>query len=514
MPTTFEIFPAIGIARVGTSDEFFIGPEPDVPLDLRRRDGQTNLRGQAARFRVFECERDAAGKLESATEVTADAATIEWGVHLVNRKAAADRFDGGGRRNNATGNDAADAPLIIDSGPQRLASPALSVNVAGRFKGVSVPLGRLITEPNGRLCVIGGRGDSRSPGNQPIVNFADNDDWHDDVSDGPITATIRRGGQTVTAKSSWVVVAPPDFAPEIPNIISLYDVLLDLGVKRQLMTPPPIVFFDKHIEPILKRAMLMQWVNRAARLGYEDTQSGGHSSGGPGDFAAMIKQLNDPTTPNAPRQRIFRLLRDPTTGNVPSPTRLKHMPRLNDDADSGSVLPLTALQFRAFKEWSDGRFQKAEPPGTSNELLPDALTRVALEACAGGAFFPGIEIGRIIRDPTKYESDEIFRLLQTAVRPGDITARNALPWQADYHQCRWEEESGNKRLGWWPAQRPDEVLKNATDDPVPWARGLADRGESYVKHWFRLGFVKRSAADPDVFLEDERDPTLAENGAV
>ena len=28
MPTTYEIHPAIGIARVGTSDEFFIGPEP------------------------------------------------------------------------------------------------------------------------------------------------------------------------------------------------------------------------------------------------------------------------------------------------------------------------------------------------------------------------------------------------------------------------------------------------------------------------------------------------------
>src|SRR5882724_9014464 len=104
MPTTtLEIFPTIGIARVGTSDEFFVGPEPGLALDLRRRDNQGNLRPQAARFRVFECVRDAAGLLQSAQEVTALNAIIEWSVHLVNRKAAAQKFLGAGRRNNATG---------------------------------------------------------------------------------------------------------------------------------------------------------------------------------------------------------------------------------------------------------------------------------------------------------------------------------------------------------------------------------------------------------------------------
>src|SRR2546423_31419 len=105
--TTLEIFPAIGIARVGTSNDYFVGPEPDQPLDLRRRDAGHQLLRQAARFRIFECNRDAAGNLVNAVEVTSAAATIEWSVHLVNRKASAVRFNDAEpttkRRNKATG---------------------------------------------------------------------------------------------------------------------------------------------------------------------------------------------------------------------------------------------------------------------------------------------------------------------------------------------------------------------------------------------------------------------------
>lgn len=522
MPTTFEIFPSIGIARVGTSDEFFIGPEPDTPLDLTRRDGNGNLKRQAARFRVYECDRDATGMLTGAREITAPAAHIRWSVHLVNRKAAAKSFNVGNatesRRNGATGNDTADRHLIIDAGEQAIDTPGTRVLLdAGKFKNVSVPLGRLEMQADGRLCVVGGSGASRSPSGARIRNFADNDDWHDDVADGLVTAQITvEGRPPVTAQGAWVVVAPPDFAPQITNIITLFDVLEDLAVQRGLRSAPATIFFDRHVRPMLERAMSMQWVNRQARLGYDDNPTGAHSAGGPGDFSDMLGMLGDPNQPNAPRQAIFRLLRDPDTLAVPSPLRSKHMPRLNDDKDSGAVLPFTRMQHRAFRLWSQGNFQQTDPAGAPSEVLPDAITRTALEACAGGAFFPGIEAGRIMTDASRFMADDVFRLSPQAVRPGDITAQNAVPWQADFHQCRWEE-SGNgglKRLGWWPAQRPDDVLKSVNEDPVPWARGLKDTGEAMVKHWHRLGFVKRVSQNPDVFLEDERDRTLAENGAV
>ena len=120
MTTRIEIHPGIGIARVGPSDEFFLAPEPDVAAPDAYRDSSGQLKRQAARFRLFECERDSNGLLTSARELAPQDGTITWTVHLVNRKGAAPNFakPGGGRRNGATGNEQQDAPLIIDPGPR------------------------------------------------------------------------------------------------------------------------------------------------------------------------------------------------------------------------------------------------------------------------------------------------------------------------------------------------------------------------------------------------------------
>src|SRR4051794_35025181 len=111
MTTSYEIYPAIGIARLGRSEEFFPAPEPDRPeqdyVDYAApvarcakriyrgsfRDDLNLLKRQAARFRVFRCERDAQGALESARELRADEARVHWTVVLANRKAAAFTLD-------------------------------------------------------------------------------------------------------------------------------------------------------------------------------------------------------------------------------------------------------------------------------------------------------------------------------------------------------------------------------------------------------------------------------------
>jgi len=514
MATTFEIFPSIGIARLGTSDAFFIGPEPDVPLDLRRRDTSGRVLRQAARFRVFRCERDATGLLTNAQELSANDATIRWTVHLVNRKSAAPRFNGVGRRNNATGNDVQDHDLIIDPGARSITGPGTAQAMdTGKFKGVPVPLGHLEVDPLGRLVVLGGFGNSSSPSGALIRDFADNDDWHDDISDGPVTATVSLvDGSTVEALPSWVIIAPPDFAPEITNLVTLYDVLLDQAIAQgQLQVPNP-VSFEQHVKPILLRALGYQWVNRQARQGFDDTQSGAHGPDGSlGNFASAMAILGDPNPAgNGLRQRIFRLLRNPSGPSAATIPAQKRMPRLNDENDSGDVLPLTSTQYRAMQLWSQGQFVKTGVP--QGELLPDALTRTALEACAGGAFFPGIEAGRILRETARYMQGMPFRLSLAALMPGEVTQRNAVPWQADFHLCRWED--GGKQLGWWPAQRPDDILKDANGSPVPWARGLADTPEALIANWHRLGFVKRDPANSQVFIEQDRDPTLSETGPV
>ena len=85
--TSAAIHPAIGVARIGDSaTEYFIGPEVVQPAHEKPgyyRDGANALKRQAAQFRIYGY--NAAG--EVVRELTAADATIEWTVHLVNRKA-------------------------------------------------------------------------------------------------------------------------------------------------------------------------------------------------------------------------------------------------------------------------------------------------------------------------------------------------------------------------------------------------------------------------------------------
>lgn len=76
MPTiTYEIHPALGVARIGSSrdvgeDGFFCGPGLGEAPPEKYRDRAGDLKRQAARFRVFRCERDEGRRLLGATEIT------------------------------------------------------------------------------------------------------------------------------------------------------------------------------------------------------------------------------------------------------------------------------------------------------------------------------------------------------------------------------------------------------------------------------------------------------------
>jgi hypothetical protein len=118
--TEVRIHPAIGIARVGNSDsEFFVGPVR--PWDRAEpqggyKDAQCRIKRQAAQFRVFGYDNGV------PTELTAANATIEWTVHLVNRKAAAVGFESSNLRNSVvTGTDR--DKLVIDPGSRTLTGP-------------------------------------------------------------------------------------------------------------------------------------------------------------------------------------------------------------------------------------------------------------------------------------------------------------------------------------------------------------------------------------------------------
>src|SRR5262249_23489622 len=115
--------------------------------------------------------------------------------------------------------------------------------------------------------------------------------------------------------------------------------------------------------------------------------------------------------------------------------------------------PLTKTQYRMMKQWKDGDFINdwTGQPVPEKQITPSGLDRAALKPCVGGAFYHGIEVGWLMRDV--YPFDEAFRLSHSGLSAGDITKQMALPWQADFNDCKQEDP-----LAWWPAQRPDDVF--------------------------------------------------------
>jgi hypothetical protein len=218
MGTVYKIHPAIGIARVGNHPSaFFVGPEtPEtagVEIDpdgnestLTRYKDNGRIKRQAARFRVFRFQQHATGNLTLVGEVTTNEAKIEWRVDLCNRKAALDHSPAPEHPARPRNTDIADRGSLIIRNPAPVTifgknQPAKEFK--GKFLGKPVYLGELRTDAAGRLLVLGGSGTSESvPPGQPMRDFANNDRWHDDVADGPVTAVVTLQGQDPVALCS------------------------------------------------------------------------------------------------------------------------------------------------------------------------------------------------------------------------------------------------------------------------------------------------------------------------
>lgn len=518
---TIKIHPAIGIARLGNSPtEFFIGPE-SLGVHTRPRggykDAQGRIKRQAARFRLFGYDKNG----RPVKEITSADAHIEWSVHLTNRKAAAEKFLQAGRRNEGVSQN----ELLIDALAQDISGrDQPRKRLQGSFRGVAVPLGDLLTDSDGRLMVLGGFGKSRSvPPGQGVHHFANNDGWCDDVSDGPVTASVRLNGthDSIHAVPAWVIVAPPDFAPPIENVITLYDVVYNVMVQLYPsfdLRPNMPLSFTTFIYPILQRTVNYMWVSNLGRRGH-----------GPGTEAYFIaprflKQLANnekldhdhddhprhshshetaesahhhhagPLGPAEQRHHVFEHLRNPRGGGG-------DMPMLNF-IDTEEFVALTDFQYKLMQRWAEGDF-KSDWTGAAPEPLPldqmpprarpQALDRAALEACVGGGFFPGIEAGRIMRDKSIYDKKEPF-CFSRRLKPGAITAKMAVPWQADFRDCG---------SGWWPAQRPNQVIRTG-NQPDQWIPNAWKR-ETMIERWWELGFiVKKRAGRKDRYVEEER----------
>lgn len=486
--TKIRIHPAIGIARLGNSPtEFFIGPElpsDHTPPKGGYKDARHRIKRQAARFRLFGYDENNA----LVKEITATDATIEWNVHLANKKAEWIQFQGPQaqtdpslRRNPKVADRNS---LIIDPGPRSLYGPNRAKRLdTGKFLGKTVPLGEMRTDRQGHLLVLGGFGKSDSPSNARIKHWANNDGWHDDISDGPVLAKVKLKGMgaPIQAVPSWVICAPPKFAPPIDNIITMYDTLFQKAVEMGWLSEPNKPSFTNDIYPILIRAIHARWVSAMA--------APHHST---------LSSVIPPPSTGPARQAIFERLRDPS---IPlDQTSDGDMPMIWSDiynsAGHDSSEPLTKTQYNIMSKWKDGDFTNdwAGPPVPATQISPQGLDRAALEACVGGALYPGIEASWMLRDT--YVFSEPFRLNHSSLAPGDVTKQMAVPWQTDFYDC-----SIDGQLAWWPAARPDDVFPEGSSNQVKWTRNLVHSGNQMIVRWHKLGFVVQ---DADNYVEKRK----------
>ena len=326
------------------------------------------------------------------------------------------------------------------------------------------------TDDTARLLVLGGFGKSESSNPAAkIGNYANNDLWHDDVSDGPVMATVTlKSGRNLRVEPSWVVVAPPDFAPAIQNVVTLYDAILDMAQRHGLplaAVTPTRPSFTHDIGPIFARLASLQWVQQGAR----------GTNGATAEFSDLARLADNSRTKTVAdyRQDIFSRFRnpslDPRSDDAKKQATSEFLPALSGDTgDAQNGLPRTWLtvtrsQYELLEKWRDGQFEndwQGQFPASA-VVTPEGLDRAALEACAGGAFYPGIEGGWLLRNPSVYTA--AFRLSHDRLKPGDLTRHMACPWQADFFECMWH---------WWPAQRPDEVL---TEEAIRHIREIDER---------------------------------------
>jgi L-Lysine epsilon oxidase N-terminal/L-lysine epsilon oxidase C-terminal domain len=583
----YLIHPVIGIARVGdavrsdaSNDFYFVGPEiPEFAANVDLQSGAQGefktpdgkVKPQAARFRIFEYEKGNDGKFHPTGEVrTSDntrAVRIVWTVHLANRKANFCAFHGqvgaedtplfssyGTPRNPTVRNEKLKTNaerkkwLELDPGPQSV-NGGDTVTVAhfaidhdlkkkkpsGETKLKIRTLGELRSDADGRLIVIGGMGQSDfDPGLGPetISEFANNDGWFDDMSDGPVQAELTIDGAKQAVTGAWVVVGPPDFVPPIRSYRTMYDSLVDVIVREMDIPADDGLFagplahiaamsddwkrnktikdfrpsFTRDIAPILSAIARMERVHQ-------------HQMGPRARFHGSIGALNfnalgGPGSLQANRDAVFERVRDPNTfDSVPRPPIApSQMPSAygdyyeaandrGDKDDPAYLHSVSKLQYALLRAWQQDDFVKDwdQVPASPPAITPVGLDRAALENMSGGAFYPGMEASWLFAKKEVWEKP--FRLARNRtvgtipvpgegrrdviVEAGAFSQQMALPWQADFFDCSGgppddpsvsgvddpSVAGGKRRVAWWPTTRPDDVFPlNRPKDRRPWAR--------------------------------------------
>jgi len=402
--------------------------------------------------------------------------------------------------------------LGTDGTPQSVDYPVQFPNLS--FEQMYTPsgdnltsMGGMETDDHGRLLVIGGRGfaagwmqSENNPGGEApgkdvpfeLESDIDNNGWLDDAGDGPVTAALHfeDGSIRVIDVPAWCICADPAYAPQVRNVVSIWDEVFNSWLRAPELALDPDLFdpktgdYNPAFEPGFKQDV---WpLFRASHLQMFTTDLNQKGIG----VHQRLSNLSDTDDPTK-FLNVKNFIRNPNTGadndlQVGAPL----MPLALGDTGT-SFLTVTHTQYFFLEQW----YAKKYTPDDSLNLSPgEQLDKDVLTNLLGGRFSPGIDLTFIVRDPylynTSWQNPDVgtFRIggktldyasadpntpflgvgytpnrgQEFTVEPGDLCKFMALPWHTDYNSCATHQPSPNPdrntTLFWsWPSQRPVSV---------------------------------------------------------
>lgn len=497
----FRIYPSIGIARLGNGkaqkEDVVFSPEVpwenlyDTDQNYYTEDGA--LKKQAQRFYIYRCD-DRGVPIE---KIDPNDFNIEWSAEVANKKPFWYDFNNSLDLSIQTNNQNLSPnffneriapgistsyrnPNVLDEGlrapggsnyrkelvnrPGKISvdSDNQRSHIRGMFpfpmeKGKkSLIAAKLHTEAQivnlgtleydeGTLIFYGGDGVSAALNPSDLnTDFADNSNWYDDICDGRITAKItsKTTGEVYelndAESAAWVASAPPDYAPQIQPISTMFDLIT--GTANEYFQPELSLIF-----PLFYRLYRMQWVNLGDFLSpsFKETID---KLTAEGKFS-FIYSKDGGEEAQAVREEIFNMFRNPRYDynnepvipsknktdliNLGSGTEELKLPYYPGDGIDYPGSPaqwfaIPPILYNQLEKWRDGDFFTPEYFDFENinqmgafyrERFIDAakdtsksallMTRAVLETLYGGGFHPGVELTWPMRHAQIYSENSL-----------------------------------------------------------------------------------------------------------
>ncbi|WP_420551962.1 LodA/GoxA family CTQ-dependent oxidase [Tenacibaculum aiptasiae] len=300
-------------------------------------------------------------------------------------------------------------------------------------------------EHEGSLIFYSGDGISASlnPSNLN-TDFADNSNWYDDICDGRVTAKVTniKTGETYSLSdpeaAAWIATAPPDYAPQINPISSLYDLVTGADPEKLKTDEASCLSM---VLPLFFKFYQMQWVNLGDFLSPSFKEEIDQLTAA-GNFSYLYTPGKES---QATREAIFQLFRNPrydyinepiipskditdfnTLGVGSTPLQLPYYvgDGINYPGSPAQWFAIPPMLYDQLKQWSEGNFTTpeslkdyVEKKTNLNPMIalgeyyqsqfinaaesvkdgsplkaPLLMTRAVLETLYGGGFHPGVEL--------------------------------------------------------------------------------------------------------------------------